>query len=492
MDQAIATNPPVSAPLTNVLDLVAEQTGSKDWSLVARDEEGWRALARGSSPKQELYVAIAESLAIPTVGVFGTDELGDAGSRLGATGVDSLLLVAGGTQSEPCVAFFEDPGPDGGELIERLDRNTLDRILSIARDALEFEQRVKGIEVLRRWLPAIDELSRGELDDAIGVELLGTAAGGSPVMALRQVRGGLQVSHARRTTAKKWRRESKDLKGELTGTAAGDAPVVAEAGTAMGVSDTRTWVSGRSPDGKLVIATDSSDLPSSLLDVCATVLAFASERSADSSATRNNAMLQERARIASVMHEGITQVLTNVAIQMEVLDELLTEPDAARKMLASLRQAVLEALDSLRGAILELNPTSPEWTDLAGGLERFTSDFASQWGMDVDYSIEGSPRDVEAEIIAVVFGFVQEALTNVRKHAASSHTDVELVFEDGNIAVTVQDTGPGFDPDAGDEPEFRLHQGLGLTRSRINLAGGRFTVTSKPGEGTTLKLEIGA
>ncbi|MEA2499744.1 MAG: hypothetical protein QOH26_2149, partial [Actinomycetota bacterium] len=469
-----------------------EQVGSRDWSLVARDEEGWRALARGSSPKQELYVAIAESLPIPTVSVIGTDELGDPGARLGATGVKSVLVVAGGTETEPCVTFFEDPRQGAGELIERLDRDSLERLVSIARDALEFEQRVKGIEVLRRWLPAVDELSRGELDDATGIELLGAAAGGSPVMAVRQLRKGIRVSSAARGSGKKWRQKVKEVEGELSGSAASDAALLAEAAISVGITDTRTWATGRSPDGMLVLATEGSDLPSSLLDVCATILAFASERSADSSATRNNAMLQERARIASVMHEGITQVLTNVAIQMEVLDELLTEPEAARKMLASLRQAVLEALDSLRGAILELNPTAPEWTDLAGGLDRFTSDFAAQWGMDVAYSIDGEARDVDAEIIAVVFGFVQEALTNVRKHAASAHTEVKLAFEDGSIEITVTDNGPGFDTEAGDEPEFRLHQGLGLTRSRINLAGGRFTVASTPGKGTTLKLEIGA
>ena len=203
-------------------------------------------------------------------------------------------------------------------------------------------------------------------------------------------------------------------------------------------------------------------------------------------------MLQERARIASVMHEGITQVLTNVALQMEVLEQLLVDPEAARTMLKSLREAVLEALDSLRGAILELNPAAPEWTDLAGGLERFTSDFASQWGMQVRYEMTGNEREVDPEVVAVVFGFVQEALTNVRKHAPESRTEVTLSFEDATVIVTVVDDGPGFDTDAGAEAGFRLHQGLGLTRSRINLAGGRFTLRSAPDEGTTLKLEIGA
>jgi signal transduction histidine kinase len=267
-----------------------------------------------------------------------------------------------------------------------------------------------------------------------------------------------------------------------------DADAVSRAAAELGFKGDR-WTTGRNPDTTLLLAWNGPDSPE-LLDICATILGLASERSADASAARSNAMLQERARIASVIHEGITQVLTNVAIQMEILEQLMADPDAAHKMIKALREAVLEALDSLRGAILELNPTAPEWTDLAGGLERFTTDFGAQWGMTVAYEVGGDPREVESETIAVVFGFVQEALTNVRKHAAGASTKVRLDFTRGMISVDVADDGPGFDPSSGDEAGFRIHQGLGLTRSRINLAGGRFIIESSEGSGTTLRLEI--
>jgi signal transduction histidine kinase len=475
-----------------MLDLFAERVGSERWSLFALEGTSWRGIHRESSPKDDLYLAIARSLAIPTVGIRATAELGDMGARLEATGVSSLLVIAGGSGSEPGVLFFEDPSPDAQDLIEELGDDKLDRALMLARGALEFERRSQGVDVLRRWLPGVDELSRGELDDATGIEMLGAAAGASSVVAVRQMRQGLRVATAMRGTGKRWKQNVSEVEGELSGSPEADDEVISSAAAAAKVTMGDSWVRGRSPDGMLVIASDAQDLSPSLLDVCATILAFASERSADSSAARSNAMLQERARIASVMHEGITQVLTNVAIQMEVLDQLLGEPEAARKMLASLRTAILEALDSLRGAILELNPTAPEWTDLAGGLERFTKDYASQWGMDVEYRSEGTERDIDAETIAVVFGFVQEALTNVRKHAASAPSSVQLSFRPGSIEVQVSDEGPGFDPQGGEEPGFRLHQGLGLTRSRISLAGGRFTVTSSPGAGTTLTLEIAA
>lgn len=193
-----------------------------------------------------------------------------------------------------------------------------------------------------------------------------------------------------------------------------------------------------------------------------------------------------------MIHEGITQVLTNVVLQMEILERLMDEPQAAREMLKRLRTAVLEALDSLRGAILELTPAAPEWSDLAGGLKRFAEDFAAQWGLEVGYGIEGKPREVDPEILALVFGFVQEGLSNVRKHAEVSEADLQLRFTSDTVRVSIVDHGKGFDPHVAEEEGFRQHQGLSIMRSRARLAGGSFDVGPTEGAGTTVTLELHA
>lgn len=193
-----------------------------------------------------------------------------------------------------------------------------------------------------------------------------------------------------------------------------------------------------------------------------------------------------------MIHEGITQVLTNVAIQMEVLDRAIEDPTAGRKMLGAMRSAVLDALDDLRGAILELTPAAPDWSDLAGGLARFVEDFAAQWGLDLTVATEGEAREVEPETLALVFGFVQEALSNVRKHAGTSEAGVVLTFEPETVAVTVSDEGEGFDPGGDIEEGFRRHQGLTIMRTRARLAGARFAVDSSPGRGTSVRLEVQA
>lgn len=212
----------------------------------------------------------------------------------------------------------------------------------------------------------------------------------------------------------------------------------------------------------------------------------------DLAAARTNAMLIERARIAGMIHEGITQVLTNVALQMEVFDQTLDDPEAARRILRSMRTAVLDALDTLRGAILELTPNAPDWTDLSKGLERFTADFASQWGLDISFAVSGTERDASPDDVALTFSFVQESLSNVRKHAQASHTWVTLGFSNGAITVEVADDGKGFVPGEGPVDSFRRHQGLQILASRARLEGAELSVRSAPGKGTTLSLRIGS
>lgn len=207
---------------------------------------------------------------------------------------------------------------------------------------------------------------------------------------------------------------------------------------------------------------------------------------------RQDALLRERARIGSVIHEGITQVLTNVAIQLEVTGHVLDDPDQARAMLTASREAVLEALDSLRTIIFDLTPRTDEWTDLVGGLEQFVGDFGAQWGLTVDLRVEGEAREVDAEVTSLVFAFVQEGLTNARKHARVDEVRVLVQFLRGRLAVEVADDGVGIDVEEHEERSLRQHQGLKLMESRVRLMDGAFSLDAGNGSGVRLRMEIPA
>jgi len=208
--------------------------------------------------------------------------------------------------------------------------------------------------------------------------------------------------------------------------------------------------------------------------------------------SRRNALLRERARIASVIHEGITQVLTNVAIQLEVLGHHADEPAAVRNMVGASRSAVLQALESLRTAILDLTPPSEEWTDLVVGLQGFVVDFAAQWGIECRLEILGTPREIASEVVSLAFGFVQEGLTNVRKHARIEHADVQLSFGPGVVSIEVRDAGGGLSEADVDHTDLRRHQGLAILASRIRLLNGRFHVESPAEGGVCVRMVVPA
>ncbi|HSK22891.1 MAG TPA: histidine kinase [Egicoccus sp.] len=208
--------------------------------------------------------------------------------------------------------------------------------------------------------------------------------------------------------------------------------------------------------------------------------------------SRRNALIRERARIASVIHEGITQVLTNVAIQLEVLGHHADEAETVRNLVAASRAAVLQALDSLRTAILDLTPPAEEWTDLVVGLRGFVNDFASQWGVGCRLEVLGTPRDIATEVVSLAFAFVQEGLTNVRKHARTDRADVNLSFGPGVVSIEVRDAGVGLEDTDTKDTDLRRHQGLAILASRVRLLNGRFHLDSPVEGGVSVRMVVPA
>lgn len=454
---------PASSTPAGALDALATLIGASRW-FVGRLREGkWVHLSSRPSLSDDVLVALAPELAeMGEPRIIEPDSLGALGTRLSEVG--SLLVVA--SSARDAIVCFEDPDTESALFsFGSFDASFVPAMI----DAADAHVRSADLKGLAIWLPLASDHEEGS--DRFLLTALGDALQATTValVVARKKSSSFVCAWDGRTWTAESLPEGADptaLASELGG--AGSTVIETHDGVTLGI------------ERGYPVARD-------VVQVAVHVLAGALQQGWDDAATRNNALLRERARIASVIHEGITQVLTNVAVQMEVLDKLLEQPEAARSLLVRNREAVLEALDSLRGAILELTPNAPEWTELAGGLERFVSDFAAQWGLDVSFTIEGEARDVDPEMVALVFGFVQEALSNVRKHAGTPTASVVLSFGDGSLTVEVSDEGHGFDPAARTEG-FREHQGLSLTRSRARLMGARVDVDSAPGSGARLVL----
>lgn len=187
---------------------------------------------------------------------------------------------------------------------------------------------------------------------------------------------------------------------------------------------------------------------------------------------------QERRRWARELHDETLQGLAALRVG---LSAGVREPDA-EALRAHMRAAVehiAREIENLRAIISDVRPAALDQLGLAAALEALSDRTGELDGLHVELALD--LPDLDPELETSIYRLVQEALTNVKKHAAASSVSIEACNRVGHIEVTVSDDGRGFDPEAS-TPGF----GLGGMRERAALAGGSLDVASGPG-GTTVR-----
>jgi signal transduction histidine kinase len=193
----------------------------------------------------------------------------------------------------------------------------------------------------------------------------------------------------------------------------------------------------------------------------------------------------ERARLARELHDETGQSLTSVLLGLRGVEEA-SGAEETREAAAAVRELVVETLQGVRKLAVELRPSALDDFGLMPALERLTQTFSAQTGVAVELETTLTSARLPGEVETVVYRIVQEALTNVTKHASASRVSVFLARKDGAVAAVIEDDGVGF------EPAHAEDGGLGLLgmRERVGLMGGRFTVESRAGAGTTIAVEV--
>jgi signal transduction histidine kinase len=204
---------------------------------------------------------------------------------------------------------------------------------------------------------------------------------------------------------------------------------------------------------------------------------------------RRLAILEERDRLAREMHDSLGQVLGFVNLKTKVAEDLISRGRAADagEELAQMRSAVQDAYEEVRQAILSLR-TTPHGQGLVASLREYAGRLREQTGLDVRVD-SSDGLDLAPALEAQVVRIVQEALTNVRKHAAARSVTVRFARRGRDVLVTIRDDGRGFDV-AAVEAAKSMHFGLLTMRERAESIGGILTVRSAPGQGTVVELEI--
>jgi signal transduction histidine kinase len=208
-------------------------------------------------------------------------------------------------------------------------------------------------------------------------------------------------------------------------------------------------------------------------------------RSELAAAEHSRGVLAERERLAAEIHDTVAQGFTSIVALSQAADAVLrTDPSAARDRLAMIERTARANLAEARALMAALGPVDLESTSLADALGRLADRVAGEAGVPVEVVVEGPARPLSADREVVLLRAAQEALANVRKHAAASQVRVCLRYEDTGATVEVRDDGRGFDP--GGARGFGL-RGMG---SRAAAVGGRLRVDSAPGRGTVVALTV--
>jgi signal transduction histidine kinase len=208
---------------------------------------------------------------------------------------------------------------------------------------------------------------------------------------------------------------------------------------------------------------------------------------------RDVAVLEERARIAGEMHDGLGQVLGYVITKSLAVGHLIDvgETRNARTQVDQLEAAVREAYADVRENILALRTTLAPDRDLAAALREYGAGYQRQTGIAVTLSAQDGDVDGRLEPAAQMqlLRISQEALTNVRKHAGAQHVVIQLTFDADRVSLVVEDDGHGFDAGPA-TAEGAPHFGLEMMRERAESIGGTLAVVSETGRGTRVAVSV--
>lgn len=196
---------------------------------------------------------------------------------------------------------------------------------------------------------------------------------------------------------------------------------------------------------------------------------------------------RERAWIAKELHDGISQHLALLSIE---LDKLQQNPPERAEVGAQLRRCQLRAnemLDDVRRLSHGLHPSLLEQLGLLAALNNHCREIARAENISIRFTATDVPRELPHDVSLCLYRVVQEALQNVVRHSGADAATVELVVKGDELRMRIADDGKGFDPKAA-----RAADSLGLVgmRERIGLVQGKLRLHAAPGQGTVVEVTV--
>jgi signal transduction histidine kinase len=218
----------------------------------------------------------------------------------------------------------------------------------------------------------------------------------------------------------------------------------------------------------------------------------ATARSAGDAALRRSieASEAERARWARELHDETLQQLAGLRVLLGGARRS-RDPERVAQALDDAVEMITTGIADLRALITDLRPAALDELGLTAALKTLVERVARQSGLEVDLEVDlawergDSPSRHTSEVESAGYRLVQEALTNVIKHAGATRVEIRVGEEDDHVDIALRDDGGGFDPEA-------ATSGFGLVgmRERIALVHGHLDIETAPGAGTTIRARI--
>lgn len=203
---------------------------------------------------------------------------------------------------------------------------------------------------------------------------------------------------------------------------------------------------------------------------------------------------EERTRISREIHDELGQTLTGIRMDLDRLDERIAaaplndqDRQALDSKIVSVRRLVDSGLETSRRISRQLRPSVLDVLGLKAGIEWQLDEFRARTSIDTDLLAPDDLGDIGEQVAITLFRILQEALTNVMRHADATMVTVRIDREGDAMAMEVMDNGRGFDQ--GDRP-YPISLGLLGMRERAAVLGGLTTITSRPGHGTTVHVSL--
>lgn len=199
-----------------------------------------------------------------------------------------------------------------------------------------------------------------------------------------------------------------------------------------------------------------------------------------------------RRKLQQELHDGLAQALSSATMKLNAITRgLLRDPAKGLVELAVLEDDLRAAVRTVRNLLFDLRPIVLETQGLAAAMDTFVTRIRPDEGTQIHLDLSGYTERLDKRAEMSIYGIVQEAVTNILKHAHARNVWITLAADAESAGLTIRDDGQGFDVKAvSDRYEQRSSYGLLNMQERARYVGGDLHIDSSPGSGTTVSFTL--